>query len=152
IHNRLIGGGANGRKMASESKTSDGRKEALLIVSVVVIAALFGVFGSLSRAAQVTAQVEATVLACTTADSPAACTLALVNYGNAEASAFGSCSLTYGGRTYDGSIGTSVIVAAGESVGVVCKTASGPAIGKGVLLTGTLDFSSGLRVSFSGST
>ena len=138
--------------MAAQGETSDGKKEALLIVSIVAIAALFGVFGSLSRAAQVTAQVEATVLACTTADSPAACTLALVNYGSSDASAFGSCSLTYGGRTYDGSIGTSVIVAAGGSVGVVCKTASGPAIGRGVLLTGTIDLSSGLRVSFSGST
>ena len=99
-----------------------------------------------------TAQVQASVTSCV-ADGTTGeiCNLVLTNSGNANVLPTGSCSLTYGGRTWSGTTATTVL-AAGSSGSYACTSNGGTGQGSAVVgsqVTGSVILSNGGNALFS---
>ncbi|HXX72938.1 MAG TPA: archaellin/type IV pilin N-terminal domain-containing protein, partial [Candidatus Acidoferrales bacterium] len=70
-----------------------------LIAAIAIAGFVFGLFGTFTS----TAQVQASVTSCVqNAGGDELCNLVLTNSGNANTATTGSCSLTFGGKTYAG--------------------------------------------------
>lgn len=119
-----------------------------LIAAIAIAGFVFGLFGSFTK----TAQVQASVVSCSPTANPSACSLSIVNSGNANVNTLGSCTLSYLGSTYQGTTVAQTITAGGGVISATCTTTSGPVIGTGVSLTGTIALSNSGSVIFSGST
>ena len=122
-----------------------------LIAAVAVAGFVFGLFGSFTS----TAQVSAGVVSCTAA-SPAVCTLILSNTGTAAATVSATCTINVNGVTQTGTAsatgGGNLKVNAGTSGDTVKCALGATVVGgtSGSQVVGTLTLSNGGSVQFSG--
>ena len=117
-----------------------------LIAAIAIAGFVFGLFGSFTS----TARVSVSVTSCAFGATNEACILSAINTGTANVNAV-SCSLTYGGTTYAGTI-TGAPAAIGATSTAVSLTCTGPttAAGAGVSVVGSVALSNGGSAPFSG--
>ena len=122
-----------------------------LIAAVAIAGFVFGLFGTFTS----TAQVQASVTQCvpTTVGPPAVgpelCSVVLTNSGNANVLVTASCSLTFGGHSYSGSIATPPTVTAGSTASVICSAGGTTAAATGSQVTGSIILANGGNALFS---
>jgi len=120
-----------------------------LIAAIAIAGFVFGLFGSFTK----TAQVSASVTSCTWISPHEVCTLSMINSGSSNTAA-NSCTLTYGGVTASGTVATvapstSLTLTAGTTTYISCTGgASDP--GAGSTVTGAVATSNGGSVPWTG--
>jgi len=121
-----------------------------LIAAIAIAGFVFGLFGSFTSSANV----SAAVVSCTTSNPGGAgtvtCVLSATNSGTANTNAL-SCSFKYGGNTYTATTATTTLTA-GKSTTVTCASsvATLPDPGAGNAITGFISTSNGASVPFTG--
>jgi hypothetical protein len=90
---------------------------------------------------------SASVTSCIYGPTSEICTLSLINSGSSSVYPT-SCSMTYSGVTYGGDVGV-VSVQAGSNTSVNCSV-TGRDPGAGTTITGSMQFSDGAEVPFTG--
>jgi len=121
-----------------------------LIAAIAIAGFVFGLFGTFTK----TATVVGSTVSCTDA-TPGVCTVVLSNTGNANTATSGSCTESYGGRTWSGTLGATggTITAGGPGVAATCTVAAPPATAAlvaGELVSGSVALTNGGSVLFSG--
>jgi len=120
-----------------------------LIAAIAIAGFVFGLFGTFTA----TARVQASVTSCVyvAGNTTEACSLVLTNTGNANTHATASCSLTFGGATYSGSVNPSgqQTVTAGTSISGKCSATHAGGAGAGVEVTGSVILANGGNALFS---
>jgi len=122
-----------------------------LIAAIAIAGFVFGLFGSFTKTANVSASVTSCVW---TAGTGEVCTLSMNNSGTANTVA-NSCTMTYGGVTYTGTVGGTTTLTAGTLSSTTCtaKITGTPAAvdpGAGASIVGTVLASNGGQILFSG--
>jgi len=116
-----------------------------LIASVAIAGFVFGLFGTFTS----TAQVSAGTVSCS--GTPEVCLVPLQNTGSANTMITGACNLAFAGGPY---VGTAVMTSGnlhGGSSGVVSCTAPGSAhAAAGTEVTGSISLGNGVYVLFAG--
>ena len=116
-----------------------------LIVAVAVGGFVFGLFGTFTS----TAQVSAGTVTCS--GTPEVCTLVLQNTGTANTVITGVCNLNFNGGSY---VGTAALVSgslkAGSSASVTCTGPASQHATAGTQITGYLALGNGAEVLFAG--
>ncbi|QQG49312.1 MAG: type IV pilin N-terminal domain-containing protein [archaeon] len=116
-----------------------------LVAAVAIAGFVFGLFGSFTN----TAQVSASNVSCDAASGR--CTVGLLNTGTSNTSTTGSCSETYSGATQTSNNSTQAVVTAGAgAVSFTCSFAWVPGT-SGSQVTGSISLTNGGNVLFSGS-
>jgi flagellin-like protein len=123
-----------------------------LIAAIAIAGFVFGLFGSFTSSANVSASVTSCQFS-----THEICDLSLINSGSANTGA-SSCSMTYGGATYSGTVTlfsdpalstAAANIKAGVTTYGIC-TSTGGAAGAGVTVTGSLSTTNGGSVPFTG--
>ena len=117
-----------------------------LIAAIAVAGFVFGLFGSFTSSAQVTAS----TVSCSVATGN--CMVLLRNTGTSNTTPGGTCQETYAGVTHTGSTNgtTTPIVAGGPAIKVLCTVGvAGPSTGAQVV--GQVALGNGGQAQFSGS-
>jgi flagellin-like protein len=115
-----------------------------LIAAIAVAGFVFGLFGTFTS----TARVSAAVTYCQwVSGTGTTCYLNLSNSGTSN-TASTVCSMIYGGVTYPGVVAGAGTISAGKTTAANCLAASGPDPGAGVAITGSLSTSNGASVPF----
>ena len=116
-----------------------------LIASVGIGGFVFGLFGTFTS----TAQVSAGTVTCS--GTPEVCTISLQNIGSANTAITGVCTLNFAGGPYPG---TAALVSgslnAGSSGAVTCTGPAGQHAVSGTQITGYVTLGSGAEVLFAG--
>jgi len=120
-----------------------------LIAAIAIAGFVFGLFGTFTK----TATVSASVTSCVYNGAHEVCTLSAINSGTSNTLAT-SCSMTFGGVTVTGALAfvapsTSLTLTAGTTSYISC-TGGGDA-GSGNAISGSMSTSNGGSVLFSGS-
>ena len=121
-----------------------------LIAAIAIAGFVFGLFGTFTS----TAQVSASVTTCTNVVKPI-CTLTLTNTGNGNTAPTGSCTISIVGTVLQGTFSsTATLVPGTPLVGATCtaNTALAAAPGDGLAVSGSVGLTNGGSVLFSGST
>jgi len=119
-----------------------------LIAAIAIAGFVFGLFGTFTS----TARVQASVTACNYNGIVAgdeACTIVLVNSGNANTATTGSCSMTALGTTHAGVVGGGGTVTAGATLTITCGYVAAAQLGGGVQVTGSVILANGGNALFS---
>jgi hypothetical protein len=116
-----------------------------LIAAIAIAGFVFGLFGSFTSSAQI----SASVVTCSWTSPSITCNLSLNNSGTSNTTGT-VCSMTTGGKTYAGVAAvTGGIITAGTSTTATC-IATAPDPGAGVAIVGSLATSNGASVPFTG--
>ncbi|MDA4123923.1 MAG: type IV pilin [Thaumarchaeota archaeon] len=115
-----------------------------LIAAIAIAGFVFGLFGSFTSSAQVSAQ----VVGCT-AVANTVCTINLLNSGTSNANTVGS-SIKYGGVTYTGNACGGVTATAGATTPATCTMTAAVVPTHGSAFTGSISLSNGASVPFTG--
>jgi archaeal type IV pilus assembly protein PilA len=124
-----------------------------LIAAIAIAGFVFGLFGSFTSSANV----SASVTSCQYNGTHEICDLSLINSGSANTGA-SSCSMTYGGATVSGTVTlfsdpalstAAANIKAGVTTYGIC-TSTGGAAGAGVRVTGSISTTNGGSVPFTG--
>ena len=115
-----------------------------LIAAIAISGFVFGLFGTFTSTAIVSAQEQSC------AGTPETCTVTLYNSGTANTSLMGTCSMSFGGNTY---LGTAAIVSGslkgGSSASVTCTSnTAGSHAPAGSSITGYINVGTGAEVLF----
>jgi len=114
-----------------------------LIAAVAVGGFIFGLFGTFTS----TAQVSAGTVTCS--GTPEVCTLPLQNIGSGNTAITGVCNMNFAGGNY---VGTAAIASgslkAGSSAIVTCTGPAGPHAAAGTQVTGYVTLGDGAEVLF----
>ena len=118
-----------------------------LIAAIAIAGFVFGLFGSFTSSATVTAS----VVTCSNSalnGTKAFCILSAYNSGTANTSV-SSCSLTIGGANQVGTLGKTISIPAGNTVTIHCTgSTAGNSIGS--MAVGSLSLTNGASVPFTG--
>jgi len=116
-----------------------------LIVAVAVGGFVFGLFGTFTT----TAQVSAGTVACS--GTPEVCTISLQNIGTGNTATTGSCILNFGGGNYASAAAVvSGSLKAGSSATVTCTAPAPQHATAGTQITGSVALGNGAEVLFAG--
>jgi len=120
-----------------------------LIAAIAIAGFVFGLFGTFTK----TAAVSASVTSCVYNGTNEVCSLSMINSGTSNTNA-NACSMTFKGTTVTGTLAfvapsTSLTLTAGQTSYITC-TGGGDA-GAGNAITGTVTTSNGGSILFSGS-
>ncbi|MDA4123924.1 MAG: type IV pilin [Thaumarchaeota archaeon] len=115
-----------------------------LIAAIAIAGFVFGLFGSFTSSAQVSAQ----VVGCTTT-TLSSCTINLLNSGTSNANTVGS-SIRFAGVTYTGNACGGVTATAGATTPATCVMTNVPVPASGSAFTGSISLSNGASVPFTG--
>jgi len=115
-----------------------------LIAAIAIAGFVFGLFGSFTSSAQVTAQ----VVGCSTQINTV-CTINLINSGTSNTNTVGS-SLTWGGTVHSGDTCLGVKLTAGTTTPATCTITNAAAPGSGVAFSGEVSMANGASVPFTG--
>lgn len=114
-----------------------------LIAAIAVAGFVFGLFGSFTSSALVTASVT------NCSATSKSCNVLLINSGTANANVGTVCSMTFGGVSHAGITNTTAtITAGGAAVGLLCTVGGSPV--QGQALVGQVGISNGGQIQFSG--
>jgi len=121
-----------------------------LIAAIAIAGFVFGLFGTFTK----TATVVGSTVSCTDG-TPGVCTVVLTNTGTGNTATAGTCTESYGGATWAGTIthGGGTIVAGGAGVSATCTVVAPPALqalNAGQSVTGSIALTNGGSVLFSG--
>jgi len=117
-----------------------------LIAAIAIAGFVFGLFGSFTSSAQVSAQVTS----CSRIAGNEVCSVTLTNSGTSNAAAT-VCSIQLSGTAAAGTVtGTPLNVPASGNVGAVCTVTAGAAQTAGSQAVGSFSLSNGASVPFSG--
>jgi len=122
-----------------------------LIAAIAIAGFVFGLFGSFTK----TAQVSASVTNCSwVSGTGEVCTLSMINSGAANTIA-NSCTMTYGGKTYTGTVSGTTTLTAGTTVSTICTASSSAPTsavdpGAGTTITGSVVASNGGSILWTG--
>jgi flagellin-like protein len=124
----------------------------VILIAVTLVSALaaagymFGLLGTFANSAVVSAG------AASCSGTPEVCTLFLHNIGSASTTITGTCSLKFGGASYQGS---SAVVSgnlnSGNVASITCTAPGGAHANSGSQITGSITLSNGAQVLYSGS-
>jgi len=122
-----------------------------LIAAIAIAGFVFGLFGSFTKTAQVSASVTSCVW---TAGTGEVCTLSMINSGTSNTNA-NACTMTYGGATYAGTVGGTTKLTAGTTVSTTCTASSSAPTsavdaGAGTAIVGAVSTSNGGQVPWTG--
>ncbi len=117
-----------------------------LIAAIAIAGFVFGLFGSFTSSARV----SASVISCPATANPV-CTLNLINTGTSNVQTTATCSMTYGGIGHASvlAVANTPIVAGGAALSVTC-TATGLLPTAGSEVVGSVLLSNGATVQFAG--
>ena len=119
-----------------------------LIAAIAIAGFVFGLFGSFTSVARVSASV--TTCSYSGVNTYVTCTLSMDNTGTANTVAV-ACSMTYGGVTYTGTIGGTTTLTAGQTESTTChNAAASPDPGAGVSIVGSVSASNGGSIPYTG--
>jgi len=121
-----------------------------LIAAIAVAGFVFGLFGSFTSSAQVSAAVTSCTY--TIGTGVAVCNINLTNTGTSNVVANG-CSINIGGVTETGTVtGTASVTAGGAAAAAICTAtnAAKPTQASGSQVVGTFSMSNGATVPYSG--
>jgi len=117
-----------------------------LIASIAIGGFVFGLFGTYTN----NAKVEAVSYACS--GTPEVCTVGLQNIGTANTSLSGSCTLAFGGASYNGvAVITSGSLNGGSSAVSTCTGPAASHAAVGTQVVGSILTANGANVLFSAS-
>ena len=115
-----------------------------LIAAIAISGFVFGLFGTYTN----TAKVEAVSYSCS--GTPEVCTIGLENIGTANTSLSGSCTLTFGGASYNGVAAVSSgSLNGGSSAVTTCTGPAGSHAAVGSQVVGSILLNNGADVLFS---
>jgi flagellin-like protein len=115
-----------------------------LIAAIAISGFVFGLFGTFTN----TAKVEAVSYSCS--GTPEVCTIGLENIGTANTALSGSCTLTFGGSSYNGVAAVaSGSLNGGSSAVTTCTGPAGSHATVGSQIVGSILLNNGADILFS---
>jgi len=121
-----------------------------LIAAIAIAGFVFGLFGTFTK----TATVSASVTSCVWNTVNEVCDLAMINSGTSNTIA-NSCSMTYGGKTYVGTVAgilpSTTTLTAGTTQNIACTGTGTVDAGAGNTVTGSVATSNGGSIIWTGS-